>query len=330
MNKVHIIAEVATNYFDSVYLAEQSIIKAKEAGADSIKIQIIHSPETYLEGTYKYGKYKVEDVRNLRKISFLSDEKLKHLKKFAKKNKIFLTATIYGEESLRKSILIDPIYLKIASGDVNNKELINLAIEKKKKIIISTGMANESEIKRVISHFNKKNFKNYVLMHCVADYPHETQNSQLGYLNKLRELNINLGFSDHTLGTSSAAVAVAFGVKWIEKHFTLSSDLGGLDAKHSLNTDQLKNYIKEIRGIEKSLLLQKRIVTKNEIYTSKRARRGLYLSKDIKKNQIIKRSDLLLVRPENQFDIWNFDKIIKKKLKKNLKKNKIITFKDIK
>ena len=329
MNRVHIIAEVATNYFDSVYLAEQSIIKAKEAGADSIKIQIIHSPETYLEGTYKYGKYKVQDVRNLRKRSFLSDEKLKHLKNFAKKNKIFLTATIYGEESLRKSILIDPIYLKIASGDINNKELINQAIDKKRKIIISTGMANESEIKRVIAHFNKRKFKNYVLMHCVADYPHETQNSQLGYLKKLRELNISLGFSDHTLGTSSAAVAVAFGVKWIEKHFTLSSDLGGLDAKHSLNTDQLKNYVKEIRGIENSLLLQKRIVTKSEIYTRKRARRGLYLSKDIKKNQNIKRSDLLLVRPENQFDIWNFNKIIKKKYKKNLKKNKIITLKDI-
>lgn len=329
MNRVHIIAEVATNYFDSVYLAEQSIIKAKEAGADSIKIQIIHSPETYLEGTYKYGKYKVQDVRNLRKRSFLSDEKLKHLKNFAKKNKIFLTATIYGEESLRKSILIDPIYLKIASGDINNKELINQAIDKKRKIIISTGMANESEIKRVIAHFNKRKFKNYVLMHCVADYPHETQNSQLGYLKKLRELNISLGFSDHTLGTSSAAVAVAFGVKWIEKHFTLSSDLGGLDAKHSLNTDQLKNYVKEIRGIENSLLLQKRIVTKSEIYTRKRARRGLYLSKDIKKNQNIKRSDLLLVRPENQFDIWNFNKIIKKKSNKNLKKNKIITLKDI-
>ena len=329
MNRVHIIAEVATNYFDSVYLAEQSIIKAKEAGADSIKIQIIHSPETYLEGTYKYGKYKVQDVRNFRKRSFLSDEKLKHLKNLEKKNKIFLTATIYGEESLRKSILIDPIYLKIASGDINNKELINQAIDKKRKIIISTGMANESEIKRVIAHFNKRKFKNYVLMHCVADYPHETQNSQLGYLKKLRELNISLGFSDHTLGTSSAAVAVAFGVKWIEKHFTLSSDLGGLDAKHSLNTDQLKNYVKEIRGIENSLLLQKRIVTKSEIYTRKRARRGLYLSKDIKKNQNIKRSDLLLVRPENQFDIWNFNKIIKKKSNKNLKKNKIITLKDI-
>lgn len=322
MSKVHIIAEVATNYFDSIYLAEQSIIKAKEAGADSIKIQIIYSPETYLEGSYKYGKYRVQDVRNLRKRSFLSDEKLEHLKKFAKKNKIFLTATIYGKESLRKSILINPIYHKIASGDINNKELINLAIDNKRKIIISTGMANEREIKRVINHFNKKRFNNYVLMHCVADYPHDTQNSQLGYLKKLRDLNINLGFSDHTLGSSSAAVAVAFGVKWIEKHFTLSSDLGGLDAKHSLNTDELKDYIKEIRGIEKSLSLEKRIVTKKEVYTRKRARRGLYSSKELKKGQILKRSDLLLVRPENRFDIWNINKLVGKKIKKSLKKNK--------
>ena len=134
MSKIHIIAEVATNYFDSLYLAEQSIKKAAEAGADSIKIQIINSSETYLDGQYKYGNYKIDDVREIRKISYLSDENLIKLKKIAKKYKIFLTATIYGEESLRKANLINPEYFKIASGDINNKELIELAIKKNKKL----------------------------------------------------------------------------------------------------------------------------------------------------------------------------------------------------
>ena len=80
MSKIHIIAEVATNYFDSLYLAEQSIKKVAEAGADSIKIQIINSSETYLDGQYKYGNYKIDDVREIRKISYLSDENLLKLK----------------------------------------------------------------------------------------------------------------------------------------------------------------------------------------------------------------------------------------------------------
>ena len=330
MSKVHIIAEIATNYFDSLYLAEQSIKKAAEAGADSIKIQIINSQETYLDGQYEYGKYKIDDVRQIRKISYLSDENLLKLKKIAEKYKILLTATIYGEESLRKANLINPHYFKVASGDINNKELLEMAIKKKKKIIISTGMSSERDILRAINLFKKKKYKNFVVMHCVADYPHQAKDSQLGYIYKLNKLNLELGFSDHTLTSSAAAVAVSMGVKWVEKHFTLSSNLGGLDAKHSLDPDQLKDYVNEIRGIEKSLSLTNRQITENEKFTRKRARRGLYFKNNIEKNKKIERGDLLSVRPENNFDIWNIDKILSKKTKKNSKKNKAVEVKNLK
>ena len=183
-------------------------------------------------------------------------------------------------------------------------------------------MSSEKDILRAINLFKKKKYKNFVVMHCVADYPHETKDSQLGYIYKLKKMNLELGFSDHTLTSSAAAVAVSLGVKWVEKHFTLSSNLGGLDAKHSLNPDQLKKYIDEIRGIEKSLSISDRKITMNEKFTRKRARRGLYAKNNILKNKIIKRGDLLSVRPENKFDIWNLEKIIGKKIKKIIKKIK--------
>lgn len=324
MKKVHIIAELATNYFDSLYLAEQSIKKAAEAGADSVKIQIINSSETYLEGSYRYGKYNINDIRKIRQLSYLSDKNLLALKKIAKKYKISLTATVFGSESLRKTNLINPIYFKIASGDINNKELLEMVIKKKRKIIISTGMSTEKEILRVISFFNKKKFKNFVVMHCVADYPHEVKYSQLGFIKRLKNLNVELGFSDHTLTSTAAAAAVSMGVKWIEKHFILSSNLEGLDSRHSLEPSQLKEYINEIRGVEKSLSSEKRIISKNEMITQQRARRGLYVAHNIKKDEKIKRSDLLLVRPKNKFDIWNLNKVIGKKTKLSLKKNKAI------
>lgn len=324
MKKVHIIAELATNYFDSLYLAEQSIKKAAEAGADSIKIQIINSSETYLEGSYKYGKYNINDIRKIRQLSYLSDHNLLVLKNIAKKYKISLTSTIFGSESLRKANLIDPIYFKIASGDINNKELLEMVVKKKKKIIISTGMSTEKDILRVISFFNKKKFKNFVVMHCVADYPHEAKDSQLGFIKRLKSLNVEIGFSDHTLTSAAAAVAVSMGVKWIEKHFILSSNLGGLDARHSLEPSELKEYINEIRGIEKSLSSGVRIISKNEMNTQQRARRGLYVANNIKKNTKIMRSDLLLVRPKNKFDIWHLNKVIGKKTKLSLKKNKAV------
>ena len=223
-----------------------------------------------------------------------------------------------------------PLYYKIASGDLNNKELIDAAIKKKRKVIISTGMCTEKEIKRTINFIRNKKFRNFVIMHCVAEYPHKTESSQLGFLKKLNNLDIETGFSDHSLNSSAAVVAVSMGVKWIEKHFTLSRNLGGLDAKHSLEPEELKNYINEVRGVEKSLEKTNRIVTKAENYTMQRARRSIFVSKKLKKNHKINRDDLLIVRPYRNIDIWEMDKFIGKKLKTNLNKNKIIKAKYLK
>ena len=330
MKKTHIIAEMATNYFDSDYLAEQSIKKAAYAGADSVKIQIMVPSETYLDGIYKYGHYKIQDVRKLRELAYLPNNRLIKLKKISKKYKIELTASVFGLESLNKASILQPLYYKIASGDLNNKELIEAAIKKKRKVIISTGMCTEKEIKRTIDLLKKRKFSNFVIMHCVAEYPHKTESSQLGFLKKLNNFGIETGFSDHSLNSSAAVVAVSLGAKWIEKHFTLSKDLGGLDAKHSLEPEELKNYVDEIRGIEKSLEKKNRIVTKAENYTMQRARRSIFVKKKLKKNHKIGRDDLLIVRPYKGKDIWEVDKFIGKKLKINLNKNKIIKAKYLK
>ncbi len=91
MKKAHIIAEMATNYFDSDHLAEESIKSAVFAGANSIKIQIMVPKETYLDGNYKYGNYKIQNVRKLREIAYLTDKRLLKLKKISQKYKINIT-----------------------------------------------------------------------------------------------------------------------------------------------------------------------------------------------------------------------------------------------
>ncbi len=330
MKKAHIIAEMATNYFDSDHLAEESIKSAVFAGANSIKIQIMVPKETYLDGNYKYGNYKIQNVRKLIEIAYLTDKRLLKLRKISSKYKINITASIFGLESLRKASILNPIYYKIASGDLNNKELIFEAMKKKRKIIISTGMSTEREINRTINFLKNRKFNNFVIMHCVSEYPHKTEKSQLGFLKRLNNFGVETGFSDHSSNSSSAVVAVSMGVKWIEKHFTLSKNLGGLDAKHSMEPKELKNYIDEIRGIEKSLQNKERVLTKAEVNTMQRARRSFFVSKDLKKNHKIRREDLLIVRPYKKHDIWEIDKFLGKKLKINLKKNKIIKAKYLK
>lgn len=329
MSELKIIAEAATNHFGSIYLAKKLVDISMKSGCDYLKFQIINNNETYNSGQYNYGNYNIDDVRHLREISKIKIEDLKKINTYAKKKKISLTATPFGFKALKELVKLKPKIIKIASADIVYKDLIKKAMNTGIKIIISTGMSTNQDVDRLVNFFSQKNFKNFVLMHCVAEYPHSLKRSQLGYIKELKKYGCEIGFSDHTLNNYAALAAVTMGAKWIEKHFTISKHLGGLDAKHSIEAEELSNYCKSLRDLEISLKTKQRSLTLKEKFTRERARRGLYAKKNIKKNQIIRREDLLIVRPENNFDIWNVENFINKKAKKNISSNQEILIKDL-
>jgi N,N'-diacetyllegionaminate synthase len=316
---VHIIGEAATNHFGSIEKGKELIDIAVESGVDSIKLQLIHNEEVYLPGSYEYGPYNIEDVRETRKKSQLNKEQFQELNRYAIEKQIKLTAAPFGVQSLDVLMTIDPLYIKVASGDMNNFELISHYIKCNKKLIISTGMSSFNDVETLVNYLSKAEFDDYVLMHCIAIYPHKEVDSQLGYIRKLMDrFDCDVGFSDHTLGVAAAAAAIAMGVRYIEKHYTISRDMGGLDAKHSLELAELKEYVNTLRAIEFSLDVNERTLSEKEIYTRKRARRGVYAAKKIKKNQIIKSDDLVCLRPETEMPADRYYSLIGKKIDRDI------------
>jgi sialic acid synthase SpsE len=215
-------------------------------------------------------------------------------------------------------------FFKIASSDNNYFDLIKSVLETKKKIIISLGLLNLKEIKsleKYVSKISKK--RNITFLHCVTDYPVKPEEANLrSILHLKKKLKIAIGYSDHTLGITAPILATSYGANILEKHFTLDNNQSKFrDHKISLNPINMKKMVDEIRKVKKILGYLKKSVSKGERKNLILARRSIYSKKDLPKNHIIQKKDLILLRPLKGLPVEKMEKILGKKLKKKIKKD---------
>jgi sialic acid synthase SpsE len=160
--------------------------------------------------------------------------------------------------------------------------------------------------------------KNISVLHCNTEYPTPFKDVNLKAMVSIKnKFNIDVGYSDHTLGFSVPIAAVALGASTIEKHFTLNKNMIGPDHKASLEAKKLKELVQEIRNAELSLGSKIKKVSKSEKKNIKFIRKSIHTKKKINKNQILSENDLHILRPEGGLHPKFFKKIIGKKSKKN-------------
>jgi hypothetical protein len=131
------------------------------------------------------------------------------------------------------------------------------------------------------------------------------------YIDELKEnFDCEIGFSDHTMNSKAACTAIAKGIKFIEKHFTIDQSMDGFDHKYASNPKEFKTYVSDVRAIEMSLVKNVAEIVSGEDVTKVRARRGLYLKKSIKKGETIIEDNLIALRPSNNFNPYDKHKLI--------------------
>jgi len=339
-NKTYFIADIASNHDGNLNKAKDLILLAKKAGADAAKFQnfsgetlicdkafrklggVSHQTE-WKDGVFKgYDKVKVP-------LEWTSE-----LKDFCHKIKIDYFTSPYALEYID---YLDPYVVawKIGSGDITWHDSIEKMAKKKKPIILATGASSLSEVKMAIKSIKKFN-KNIVLMQCNTNYTGSKENFKYINLNVLKLYkkifkNIILGLSDHTPGHSTVLGAIALGARVIEKHFTNNNNGKGPDHKFSLNPKDWNEMVLRSRELEQALGFEKKQVEKNEIETVIIQRRGIRVNKDIKKGFLIKKEDLSFLRPCTKECLlpYQYKKIIGKKLKRNLRKDDVVTLRDL-
>ena len=310
MTKPFIIAEVGSNFDQSLDKAKKYIEIAKKCRADAVKFQLfsgkILSP----------NNFKMQKIFNSIELNInWLDDLLNH----AKKNKIKILFSCFDE--FRQKLLIKKGFLfhKIASSEIDNLNLFKHLNKKKYKVFLSTGMSDLDDIKKA---YKKLNNCKLVLMQCTSLYPTNEKDVNLNVINTFKKYlkKAELGFSDHTISDVAAITAVGMGVRYFEKHITLNKKLKGPDHFYAYEPKQFKSYIENINNAFKSLGSSQKEINSQ---VRKIARlNGIYSKVKMKKNTIISKKDIFMKSPAIGLREKELKLILGKKLKVDVGINK--------
>ena len=318
---VHVIAEAGSNYNGSVGLAKDLNSAAAQARADSVKYQIINTDALYRPGDYAYGHYSIEEIRAIRRRDELSDEQWTEIRSDALAKGLAFSASVFDTRGLDLLCSFDPPYIKTASCDLNNLWLLREIAARGRKMIVSTGMSTLGDIEKAVTALAAEGIEGdkLVLLHCVSAYPSQLSDANLVFLQTLqRAFGTEVGFSDHTLGREAACVAVALGATWIEKQLPTDKTLASLGHKDAMEPGEFGAYVQAIRDTEAALRPKTLKIGAAEAYTRQRARRGLYVARDLPAGHVLTEQDLLIVRPESELAADQADDVLGRPLARSM------------
>ncbi|WP_270963875.1 N-acetylneuraminate synthase [Campylobacter upsaliensis] len=330
MKKVLIIAEAGVNHNGDINLAKKLIEQAAKAGADVVKFQTFKA-NSCVSVSAKKAKYQLEttakeesQLEMIQKLE-LSYESHFELMKHCKKHGIAFLSTPFDLESVEFLRGLDLPYFKIPSGEITNLPYLKAVAKCKKRVLLSTGMANLSEIEAALTILRKNGTRNITLLHCNTEYPTPFEDVNLNALKTLKEaFKLEVGYSDHTEGIVASLGAVALGAVVIEKHFTLDKTMEGPDHRASLEFEELRALCKGIRELEKALGSGIKKASKSEAKNKIIARKSLVAKREIQKGEKFSIENLTTKRPGSGISAMRYEEYLGKRALKTYKKDELI------
>lgn len=316
------IAEIGSNFDNSLIKAFKLIDLAKKAGADAVKFQSFTAEELVNDNCFK--KLKIGYQSKWKKSVFEVYKQAEFPKNFhqkvfdyCKQKKIEFFSAPYDKASVDYLDKLGVNVFKIGSGDLTWLENIEYIAKKNKPIILATGASTMTQISNAIKTIKKTGNNKIILMQCVTNYPASFNNINLKVLNMFRKkFNCLVGYSDHTPGDIVATGTVAMGGCMIEKHFTDNKKLPGPDHGFAMDPNDFKKMISKIQLMEKILgqPIKKIYDEEKDQYFS--MKRGIKSSQKLTKGQVLKRKHIKLLRPclSDEISADKLNKIIGKKI----------------
>ena len=338
MKKVIIIAEAGVNHNGDINQAKKLIEIAADAGADYVKFQSFKA-EKLVSPSAKKAKYQLKNIPNnddlqfnmLKQLELSEKDHLELIEHCDKKNIKFLS-TAFDSEGIDYLDSLNIDLFKIPSGEITNYPYLKNIATKNKPIILSTGMANLSEITRSVEIFSANGISKEIItvLHCNTEYPTPMKDVNLKAMLQIKNsLGVKVGYSDHTEGIEIPIAAVAMGASVIEKHFTTDRELPGPDHRASLEPNELKSMIKSIRNIEKAISGNgKKEPSDSEMKNIDIVRKSIHILKDVKKGQKISEDLLIPLRPGDGISPMEIPTIVGKYFAKDLKSYSKLKYSD--
>lgn len=302
MNRTFIIAEMSANHNHQLDVAVETIRAAKKAGADAIKIQTYTADTLTLDCNKPdfqvgMGPWEGETFYSLYQKAYTPWEWHKEIFRVARKEGLICFSTPFDKTAVDLLESLDnPIY-KIASFEITDIPLIKYIAQKQKPIILSTGIAMEEDIQLALDTIYAEGNRDVTLLKCTSAYPAPIDDANLLTIPDMKKrFGVKVGLSDHTEGLVVPLAAVALGAKVVEKHFILDRSIGGPDAAFSMEVDEFKLMVDNIRLVEKSLG-EIKYPTNPAAIKGRGACRSLYVAKDVKVGDLVTENNVRSVRP---------------------------------
>lgn len=330
--KPFIIAEIGLNHNGDINIAKNLIDEAVTAGCSAVKLQTYKTTNRLREHnkTNRYAEKLVDQEESsydtLKRME-LTLEEHKELFAYAKSRNIEVFSTPFDLESLDLLESLNCKFYKISSMDLVNLPLIKAVANTQKPMIVSTGMSTLGQIEDAMNVIKESGNKNVILLHCVSAYPAAPEDMNLKTIKILaKTFNIPVGLSDHSIGLTVTTVALAMGVKIIERHFTLDRFMEGPD--HILSSDpkemrelvRLTSLVPKIQGFGGKAILE------SEMETINKFKKCLYAKENINEGEIISADKISISGPGGGILPKYLDIVIGRVAKKNIIKDELITW----
>jgi len=317
---VFIIAELSANHGGKLEVALDTVVAAKEAGADAIKIQTYtadtitinaDTEDFYISGGTLWDKRKLYDLYTEASLPWEWHQAI-----FEKAREVGLVcfSTPFDHTAVDfLETLRNPIY-KIASFEITDIPLISYAASKHKPMIISTGIATYEDIKLAVDTCKAAGNNDITLLKCTSSYPAPLEEANMTLMQQFKvDFKVKVGLSDHTLGNTVPVVATVLGAEVIEKHFILDHALGGPDAAFSMDVAEFTAMVRAVRAAESA------IGEVNYDLTEKQKKglvfsRSLYIVKNVKKGELLTSDNVRSIRPGYGLHPKYFEELVNKSI----------------
>ncbi len=325
-----IIAEAGVNHGGDMDVAKKLVDLAAEAGADAVKFQTFKTENLILSSVEK-APYQQEttdasesQMEMLKKLEVTKEQNLELMNYCNSKGILFLT-TPFDEESIDDLDVLNLAAYKVASTDLTNIPFLRKLASKQKPIILSTGMSYLEEVRLALEAIYPIN-QEVILLQCTANYPIEDHEANLEIMNTFKSnFDVQLGYSDHTVGPGAAPYAIPMGAKVVEKHFTLSTEDEGPDHRASLKPDELVEFVKIVRKVDSFMGTHVKKPTLTELNTRASLQKCLVANKAIRAGELFTEDNIIGKRTGGKgISPIYFDEVVGKSAQRDYAPNDII------
>jgi sialic acid synthase SpsE len=301
-----LVAEIGPAEGDLAYALE-AVREASRAGVWAVKAQFYEAQSLASPDAEPYWKAEGKQRDHLNRQ--LTDGEWGVVAEACDRAGLVFFASVFDRKALALAQTLDCPYIKIASGDITNRPLLEAVRETGKPVLLSCGASFEHEIRRALCWLDPSPV---LPMACSLEYPTPPSRAHLGRIPMMAEMFGPVGYSNHVPGIGASIAAKRLGACLVETHFTITPGAGG-DHDFAVTTDQIldADWDREPFGAEQ-MVGHPRLLGPHEGERAARlgARRSLHAACSISEGEPFTPDNLIALRPMPGWEPWQIDSLL--------------------